>query len=102
MFTEGGLQICHLLEVVDETRTHLTLEQGVSPKEIRYHLIFTDQPISERRGGVGGVNRKTEWILLFSKAKEYSSCSSLFIPSFPCSTLTDLCPKHRRSPGRES
>lgn len=47
MFTEGGLQVCHLLEVVDETWTHLTL-QWVSPKEIRYHLILTDQSISER------------------------------------------------------
>lgn len=49
MFTEGGLQVCHLLEVVDESWSHLTLEQWVSPKEICYHFIFTDQSISERK-----------------------------------------------------
>lgn len=49
VFTESGLQVCHLLEVMDETWSHLTLEQWVSPQEIRYHLILTDQSISERQ-----------------------------------------------------
>lgn len=48
VFTESGLQVRHLLEAVDESWSHLTLQQGVSPKEICYHLILTNQPVSDR------------------------------------------------------
>lgn len=49
MFTEGGLQVRHLLEVVDETWTHFTLEQWVGPQEVCDHLSLADQSISERK-----------------------------------------------------
>lgn len=45
MFAEGGLQVGHLLEVVDEAGTHLALEQRVGPEEVRHHLVLTDQPV---------------------------------------------------------
>jgi len=45
VFAEGGLQVGHLLEVVDEAGTHLALEQRVGPEEVRHHLILTDQPV---------------------------------------------------------
>lgn len=47
MFTEGRLQIVHLLKVVNESWSHLTLEQRVGPEEIRDHLILADQSVSE-------------------------------------------------------
>lgn len=50
MLAEGRLQIRHLRKVVDKTRAHLTLEQGVGPQEVSHHLILTNQAIS----GVGG------------------------------------------------
>ena len=49
MFAEGWLQVCHFLEVVNEARPHLTLEQGVGPQEICHHLILTDQTVPEEK-----------------------------------------------------
>lgn len=48
VFTEGGLQVRHLLKVVDESWSHLTLQQRVGTEEICYHLILADQSVSER------------------------------------------------------
>ena len=58
MFTEGGLQVGHLLEVVDEPRPHFTLQHRVSAKKIRHHLILTDQAIpTEEEEDEDGVKR---------------------------------------------
>lgn len=69
MFTEGGLQVGHLLEAVDESRSHLTLEEGVSPEEIRNHLILTDQSVSGRTADRAGVSLVSTQRLLGNIAK---------------------------------
>lgn len=50
MFTKGGLQVSHLLEIVDESWSHFTL-YWVSTKKIGHHFILADQSVSKRQKG---------------------------------------------------
>lgn len=62
VFTEGGLQVRHLLKVVNEAWTQFTLQQRVGPQEVGHHLILADQPVSVTDGAHARVKspRPTE------------------------------------------